>query len=154
MKRFDLHTHSIYSDGTYAPVELVCAAAEVGLSFIALTDHDCMDGVHEAVHAGEKYGLCVLAGVEFDCAWTHELHILGLGLDADNQALRDALSAARLRRKARNDKIFSQLALAGCNISPNLSNRSDSCTRLHIAVALKDAGYACSVRDAFERFLY
>lgn len=153
MARYDLHMHSNCSDGTLAPSELVYAAAEAGVQLMALTDHDGMDGVAEAQEAGPAAGVHVLAGVEFDCAWPHELHLLGLDLDAGNALLTEALAAARARRETRNDRILAQLKAAGYDIAPYLYSGGGSVTRLHIALALKDAGYADSVRDAFMRFL-
>jgi len=151
--KFDLHTHSYYSDGTCTPAELVRAAFATGCRLIALTDHDCMDGVDEAVRTGAAIGVQVLAGVEFDCAWTRELHILGLGLDVNNAALQDTLLRVRERREERNERIFRQLYHAGYDIKSSVSNSSGILTRLHIALALRNGGYATSVRDAFDRFL-
>ncbi|MDO4572872.1 MAG: PHP domain-containing protein, partial [Clostridia bacterium] len=152
-KRFDLHAHSNVSDGTFSPTALVQAAREAGLRLLALTDHDCVDGVGEARRAGEAAGVQILAGVEFDCAFEHELHMLGLGLDTGNPALIAALEAARERRAARNARILEQLDAAGCELRPHLSEGGGSLTRLHIALALRAAGYAASLREAFTRYL-
>ena len=64
MRIVDLHTHSTASDGQYAPEEVVRQAKERGLEVLALTDHDTLDGVEEAVRAGERLGLKVLRGIE------------------------------------------------------------------------------------------
>jgi hypothetical protein len=153
MKRFDLHTHSRYSDGTHTPTELVAAAAKAGISLLALTDHDTMNGTAEALQAGKNAGITVLAGVEFDCAWPQELHILGLGLDMEGPALLEALHAANLRREARNEAMILQLLDAGYDVRPYLGTSEGSLTRLHVALAMKDAGYVDSARAAFDTFL-
>lgn len=153
MMPFDLHTHSRYSDGTYSPAELVMEAAKSNIGLLALTDHDTMNGAAEAVEAGLRAGITVLAGVEFDCAWPQELHILGLGLDMENPALLAALHAAHERREARNKTMLRQLLDAGYDLGPYLGTCDGSVTRLHIALALKDAGWADSARAAFDAFL-
>ena len=64
--RFDLHIHSCHSDGTYTPAEIVRMAARARLSLVALSDHDCISGVQEAMAEGKKLGVPVLPGVELD----------------------------------------------------------------------------------------
>ena len=73
--RFDLHIHSAHSDGTYSPSEIVQFAVRGNLQLLALTDHDCISGVPEAMAAGRELGISVISGVEFDNEWHHELHI-------------------------------------------------------------------------------
>ena len=89
--RFDLHTHSIVSDGTVAPSEIVRTAARNGIKLLALTDHDNIMGVGEALEAGKECGLPVLPAVEMDNEWRHELHIIGLDVDPNNPTLLRAL---------------------------------------------------------------
>ena len=66
MQAFDLHTYSIYSDGTQTPAAIVRAAKEAGLAFVALTDHDTVMGVPEAMAEGARIGMRVVPGVEYD----------------------------------------------------------------------------------------
>ena len=75
----DLHTHSACSDGDRAPAALVESAAQSGVGLLALTDHDSVRGVPEAVAAGRRLGLPVVPGVEMSNEFPQELHILGLG---------------------------------------------------------------------------
>ncbi len=96
--RFDLHSHSSISDGTFTPAEMVRMAARAKLSLFAVTDHDCMDGVAQALQTGKEVGVPILPGMEIDTDWTFELHILGLGVDIENAALQEALEIARERR--------------------------------------------------------
>lgn len=155
MPRFDLHTHSYYSDGTYSPSELVCAAVEAGLALLAISDHDSIEGVAEAVAAGKRLGLRVLPAVEFDAEWRCELHLLGLGIDINNPALVSALETARERRMRRNAVIVQKLADAQVDITPSLASARDagSITKLHIALALVAEGYASHLREAFSKYL-
>ena len=83
----DLHTHSQASDGQYTPRELVGLAKAAGIQCLALTDHDTIDGVEEAVLAGQDAGITVLRGVEFGASEDRHLHILGLNLTSGCAAL-------------------------------------------------------------------
>ena len=82
MPFIDLHTHSNASDGTFAPAEVVRLAKAGGLKAFALTDHDTIDGLAEAMAAGEKFGIEVIPGVEVSARFPGgSMHILGLGID-------------------------------------------------------------------------
>lgn len=151
--RVDLHTHSICSDGDRTPAALVRCAADAGITLLALTDHDCMRGVPEAIDAGRKCGVSVVPGVEMDNEYDQELHILGLCVDIENAALRAALEAADARRTVRNARILQQLAETGIDLEPHLKPTEGMETRLHIALALVQGGFAESVPDAFARYL-
>mgnify|MGYP004730622081 CR=1 FL=1 len=103
MQAFDLHTHSIYSDGTQTPAAIVRAAKEAGLAFVALTDHDTVMGVPEAMAEGARIGMRVVPGVEYDIDYSVTMHILGLGIDPDAPEVKRTLaeSAVRLRGATR-----------------------------------------------------
>ncbi|HEV3033683.1 MAG TPA: PHP domain-containing protein [Solirubrobacteraceae bacterium] len=84
--RFDLQSHSTHSDGTLAAAEVVQRAADAGVELLALSDHDTISGVSEAIAAGERAGVRVVAAVEISAvdatsAVARELHILGYGID-------------------------------------------------------------------------
>ena len=82
----DFHVHSNMSDGTLSPTEVVKLAKEAGLTAIALTDHDTIDGVSEAIEAGKKYGVKVVPGIEISAEYKGgDLHILGLNVDYLNE---------------------------------------------------------------------
>jgi len=151
--RYDLHCHSNYSDGTSSPAQLVRMASRAKLRLLALTDHDSMDGVAEAVAEGIKLGLPVLPSVEMDNEWPHELHILGLDVDIRNPVLQRNLEIARQRREERNSIIFQKLEGSGVNPLPFLRRGAGSTTKLHIALALIEGGYAADIREAFLRYL-
>lgn len=151
--RFDLHTHSDHSDGTYAPAEIVRFAARGHIDLLALTDHDCISGVPEAMAAGKEEGVRVIPGVEFDNEWHHELHILGLDVDMDHPVLIRAMEVARERRDRRNEIILSRLDAAGIEVRSFMRTGQTATTKLHIAHAIIAAGYATEVREAFMKYL-
>ena len=151
--RFDLHTHSCISDGTATPSEIVRIAAKNGIKLLALTDHDNIMGIKEAVETGAACGVPVLPAVEMDNEWRHELHIIGLDVDPNNPMLIRALDIARERRERRNKIIYARLKEAGYDVQPLVGRPESVTTKLHIAHALIKAGYANDVRDAFTRYL-
>ncbi|MEA4938133.1 MAG: PHP domain-containing protein [Christensenella sp.] len=150
---FDLHLHSNCSDGFDAPARVVEQANECGVTLLALTDHDSICGVPEAMQAGERLGVRVLPAIEMDTDWPHELHILGLDIDIFEPGLVRALEQARTRRGLRNNEIAERLKRAGYDILPFLNGGTEVATRLNIAIALVEGGFAESTRDAFIRFL-
>ena len=151
--RFDLHTHSIVSDGTATPYEVVAHAARANCKLMALTDHDNIMGVQEAVEAGKTLGVPVLPAVEMDNEWHHELHIIGLDIDPNNPTLLRALEIARERREKRNKIIYSRLKEAGYDVQPLVGRPESTTTKLHIAHGLIKGGFANDVRDAFAKYL-
>ena len=151
--RFDLHTHSDHSDGTYTPTEIVHFAARGHIDLLALTDHDCISGVRSAMAAGKAEGVRVIPGVEFDNEYHHELHILGLDVDMDHPVLNRAMEVARERRDKRNEIILSRLDQAGIEVRPFMRTGQTATTKLHIAHAIIAAGYATEVREAFMKYL-
>jgi 3',5'-nucleoside bisphosphate phosphatase len=154
----DLHTHTTYSDGTLTPAELVEAAAARGLSALAVTDHDTVDGLPEALAAGERVGLRVVPGVEINCE--HEritMDVLGYFLaGAPNEELEAELAELRRYRDERNARILGRLAELGCPLTPEDLEEAaggGAVGRPHIGEAMVRRGYAESVPDAFKRFL-
>lgn len=151
--KFDLHMHSVCSDGTDRPAEVVCKARQAGVTLMALTDHDGVSGVLEAVEAGAPCGVTVLPAVEMDTEWPGEMHILGLDLNIDEPRFAAMLETARTRRVARNGVILDKLKAAGLDIGAHLTRPLSTTTRLHLALALVEAGFAGNVREAFDRYL-
>ena len=152
----DLHMHSTASDGAAAPTDLVQAAAAAGLSTIALTDHDTIDGVSEARSAGGRVGVEVIAGVELSAFEDErETHLLGLHL-SDIDRIADALAAFRHSRRIRAEQIVSVLNTLGIPITLDavLAEASGGAIgRPHIARALIAGGWARDSREAFDRYL-
>ncbi len=156
MDRIDLHTHTSYSDGSLSPRQLVQLAKERGLRAIAVTDHDTVAGVDEAVAAGEELGVEVVPGVEISAQYQPgTMHILGYYLNATNAELLKALKKLQQARAARNPKIIERLQALGLEITTRevLDLSGGQVGRPHIAKALVHRGYVTSIDEAFSRYL-
>ena len=161
----DLHTHTTRSDGVVAPATLVESAAAVGVRLLALTDHDTLAGYREVIAAGAvPAGLTLIPGVEINAIvtrdlglWEGELHILGFGMDPDDEAFEATLAAQRRRRRERFEKTVAQLRDLDLSIDDHILDVSgsddDALGRPTVARALIAAGYATTVEDAFRRLL-
>ncbi|MHB8534818.1 MAG: PHP domain-containing protein, partial [Sulfuricaulis sp.] len=109
-RRYDLHTHSLRSDGTLAPADLVARAHAAGIDVLALTDHDVTDGIAEARAAAAQLGIALIAGVEISVTWRNQtLHILGLKVDIANPVLQQGLARLREFRQWRAVEIGRRL---------------------------------------------
>ena len=150
---FDLHLHSSCSDGSDLPAQVVRSAAERGITMLALTDHDNVLGVPEAMAAAEQLGVRFLPSIEMDAEWPHEMHILGLDIDITEPRMKEALAVALRRRGERNAVIVEKLLQIGCDIRGTLSGEIGAATRLNIALALVAGGYAADTKDAFAKYL-
>ena len=91
MEYIDLHTHSNCSDGSMTPSELVEHASKCGLKAIALSDHDTVAGIDEALEAGAKYGVEIVPAIEFSVQSETETHILGFYIDYKCERIKEAL---------------------------------------------------------------
>jgi predicted metal-dependent phosphoesterase TrpH len=153
----DLHTHSIYSDGTATPKELVQMASALELSGLALTDHDTMEGCAQAVAAGRQYGVRVIPGLEISCIHgKFSLHILGYGVDPENPLLNNKLLHIQDGRQRRNRKILAKLADIGIEISKQELKTLSACGqtgRPHIARLLMAKQIVPDFGTAFRRYL-
>jgi predicted metal-dependent phosphoesterase TrpH len=161
----DLHTHSTRSDGVLDPAALVRAAAEAGVRLLALTDHDNLAGYREVVAAGAvPPEVTLIPGVEINAVvtrdlglWEGELHILGFGMDPDDEAFEATLAAQRGRRRERFERTVARLRELDLSIDDqvlDLSSTDDHALgRPTVARALIGAGHATSVEDAFGRLL-
>lgn len=150
---FDLHLHSSCSDGSDTPAQVVRAAAERGLTLIALTDHDNVLGVPEALAEAEQANVRLLPSIEMDAEWPHEMHILGLDIDIDEPRMKEALVLALKRRGERNREIADRLLKIGFDISDKMGVDLGAATRLNIALALVKGGYVASTKEAFSNYL-
>lgn len=154
----DLHTHSHYSDGTDAPADLMRLAYQEGLRIVALTDHDCTDGLAEArAAAAELRGLEVIPGIELSCEYTdREVHVLGYFLEIDNAPLQARLAELREARRTRADRILDRLDALGLALDRDRVREiagTGAFGRPHIARALMEAGHVESINEAFDRYL-
>ena len=110
----DLHNHSYYSDGLLSPIELVRLASKASCDLFSLTDHDTTDGIAEAKLEADKVGLNLINGVEISAFWRNmAIHIIGLGIDEDNDMLQTGLNFNKLLRKERAEKIALGLRRSG-----------------------------------------
>lgn len=157
MKYIDLHVHSTASDGTVSPSGLVSLAKERGLSAFALTDHDTVAGIPEAIKASADTGIEVVPGIEISTVWSEtEVHVLGLYIDYESAELLDFLDAAAKKRRERNEKILKAFQDDGFSLTwEDLTgeNADSTVTRAHFARALMEKGYIASVQEAFEKYL-
>jgi len=152
----DLHTHTTASDGTLTPRELVSLAVEIGLSAIAITDHDTVGGVEEALSEGRKLGLEVIPGIEISAEFEREMHILGYYIDYCSPILQESLQRLQEFRKRRNPQIVEKLRQLGFLITIEEVEREaggEIIGRPHIAKALVRKGYVKSIQEAFEYYL-
>lgn len=154
----DLHLHSTASDGILPPAQVVEAARAAGLSVIALTDHDTVAGVHEAVLAGDRLGVRVIRGVELSAhedTSGKEVHVLGLHVTRLD-ALERELIDLREKRNERARLIVRRLCDIGVPITLEqvLAQSSGGAVgRPHIARALIQCGAVADQREAFDRYL-
>lgn len=157
MKRIDLHTHSLCSDGAQAPADVVRSAKEAGLSAIALSDHDCISGVQEAMDTGKALGVEVIPAVELSAQSDTELHILGYFVDIHNKKLQDTMRYALQVRDERQEETCRKLNEQGFSITMEEARAeahgNPVLCRAHFAQIMVRKGYAESVKDAFNRFL-
>jgi predicted metal-dependent phosphoesterase TrpH len=156
--RADLHTHSTYSDGRLTPTELVERAVSRGLEVLALTDHDCTDGIAEALRAVQKHpGLLFIPGVELSTDVPHEeVHVLGYFLDWQNRRFQGRLDRLRRSRLERGQKMLAKLKRLGIEISWHRVQElagDGAVGRPHIALAMMEAGHISSLEEAFDRYL-
>ena len=152
----DLHTHSTASDGTVAPEAAIEAAERCGLTALALTDHDTIDGVTAARAAGERLGVRIIAGVELSAFHDgHEVHLLALHL-THLEGLERRLSELRTMRYARAQKIVDKLNALGVPLTLDevlQQSNGGAVGRPHVARALIARGVVPDFREAFTRYL-
>ena len=154
----DLHSHSVVSDGTLSPAELAARAHAQGVELWALTDHDETGGLAEARAAAAALGMGFLTGVEVSVSFAGEtVHIVGLGFDADDSALRQGLQATRGGRRQRAQAMADGLAGAGIEGAFEGALRyvsnPDLISRTHFARFLVDSGMCSDTYEVFRRFL-
>lgn len=153
----DLHVHSTASDGTYTPTELVAYAIEKKLTAFALTDHDTIAGLDEAIHAASNSSLEVIPGIEFSTEYNgKDIHIVGLDIDYKNPFFVETLAQFIDSRNNRNEKMCQLLNNMGMKISlSELSERfPDSViTRAHFARFLLEHNYIPKIETAFEKYI-
>ncbi len=153
----DLHMHSIFSDGTCTPEELIALGVEAGLRGMALTDHDTTDGVARFLEAARAVGMPAVSGVEVSADVSlGTMHILGYGMDPAHAELIQHLRWIRDGRNERNREIIHKLNQLGMRILyEDVAKHAgaDVVARPHFARALIEKGYVRDKQEAFDRFL-
>ncbi len=163
MKAVDLHVHSNKSDGTFAPSQLVDYALEKGLSAFALTDHDTVDGLQEAISYADKLREEnplvpeVIPGIELSTEYQgKDIHIVGLYIDYTSQIFTDTLKEFVASRDNRNRKMCKLLAEHEIDITyEKLIEEFPDCviTRAHYARYMLNHGYIKSMTEAFDKYI-
>lgn len=153
----DLHCHSTASDGVLPPAEVVAEAAAIGLSAVALTDHDTTAGLDEARAAGRDLGIEVVGGCEFSVGveWG-EMHLLGYFIEPGDRDIEEFLTAARADRSRRARDMVSKLVGLGLAISyEDVARESGggAVGRPHVARALFQRGHVHTIQQAFDRYI-
>ncbi len=154
----DLHTHTTFSDGSLTPAQLVEAAAAMGLTAVAVTDHDTVDGLPEALAAGERLGIAVVPGVEINLEHDRvTMDMLGYFLGGcPTDELKEELAELRAYRDERNARMLERLAGIGMPLDLQdlaAAAENGAVGRPHIGEALMRRGYVSSISEAFELYL-
>ena len=156
-KLIDLHVHSDCSDGTCSPEELVELAKQKGLSAFALTDHDTTEGVARARHAAEGTEVCVIPGIEFSTSYEkRDVHVLGLGIDPEDEYFQENLDRFRNSRDRRNEEMIRKMQEHGISITQEEVEKlfpDAVITRAHFARFLVEKKFVGSTNEAFDRYL-
>lgn len=155
----DLHTHSIFSDGTATPEELIALAEEKGLTAVALTDHNCVDGLPRFLAAAKGSPVTAVPGIEFSTGWQEgELHILALFVRPEDYDKVRTIAAEPDRLKRESNLALAQaLNDGGYRIdyaAMEAATPNGRVNRAQFAAALLEAGYVASIQEAFDRLLH
>ncbi len=154
----DLHTHTTASDGSLSPEELISLAREIGLSGIAVTDHDTTDGVAPARAEAERIGMLFVPGIEISAEYTEHgtMHILGYFIDEKNGYFEETLLFLKESRRERNPKMITLLNEAGVDITMDdvvEEAGGGQVGRPHFARAMIRKGFCASTSEAFDKYI-
>ena len=157
MSRIDLHLHTTHSDGSLSPTAVLQLAHTAKVTALAITDHDNVTGIPEAIAAGAERGIEIIPGVEISsCMGNSELHLLGYCIDWQDSELNRRLATLRESRHTRNPQIIERLRALGLDVTYEEVRAlagTDAVGRPHIARLLMDKKYVTSAKDAFDRYL-
>ncbi len=158
MELCDLHAHSVFSDGTNTPAELIALAREAGLRAVALTDHNNIGGLEAFVAAAEGTSVQAVPGIEFSTDYEGtELHILGLWIRPEYyKDITERMDAIRIRKEQANRALVQRLCDAGYDLdyeAMRAATPDGYINRAHMGAQLTERGYTASVQEAFSRLL-
>ena len=154
----DLHCHSVVSDGTLTPEALAERAKTNGVELWALTDHDEISGQHRAAAAARAQGMAYLTGTEISVTFAGEtVHIVGLGFDADDAALKQGLHNTRNGREQRAREMSDSLARVGIHDAfegaLKFVGNPELISRTHFARHLVESGVCKETSEVFRKYL-
>ena len=154
-KKRDLHIHTCYSDGACTPEEIVKKYKDGGYDEISVTDHDTLEGIGDVMAAAKCAGLKVVPGIEMATANAEgiEMHILGYGMDTENEELNKRLLVMSAAREERNEALISYLAAHGCPLTHEdlmIGKRGHYIGKPDFGRALVRKGYLAKLTDAFK----
>lgn len=155
----DLHSHTTASDGLNSPSEIVEFAKKANLAAIAITDHDSVSGVEEAVHKANELGIEVIPGIEMSTVENNqEIHILGYLINHKNEHFLDSLSELLIVRDKRNEMMIAKLNELGIEITMDevaakIRREGANVGRPHIGEVLIDKGIVKTMEEAFDNYL-
>lgn len=153
----DLHCHSYYSDGSYSPQNLVNKAIAAGISLLALTDHDTVEGIEELRNSSELSNLTIINGIELSTRWKkYDIHILGLNINITNNDLMELITQqnnSRLERSYRIADCITQLGIDDVIGKARVIAGHDRLARPHFAQLLVNEGKVHDRQTAFKRYL-
>lgn len=158
---YDMHIHTIASDGVLKPEEIFKIASEKGLKGLAITDHDTVEAIEDCLSLREKYDLDFIPGIELSTDYNGaEIHILGYYLDYTNKELLELLKSFQIERLLRIHKMLEKLNKLGYKITfeeiqleSEKTSENNSIGRPHLARALIKKGYFRNINDVFEKLL-
>jgi predicted metal-dependent phosphoesterase TrpH len=158
LDNFDLHNHSTFSDGMLTPTQLLELGAQAGVTAMALTDHDTVDGLEEAAVAARQLGIRLIEGVEISVSWGETtVHVLGLNLDSGSAGLREGLQSVRAGRLGRAKRMASALESLGMPGALDgalaLAGSEAQVSRTHFARYLSERGMVKNTQAAFDKYL-
>jgi len=156
-KKIDLHVHTRASDGTYSPKEIIDYAIKNNISSLAITDHDTVAGLPEAMEYARKIGFDLVPGIEFGLDYnTGSFHLIGLFVDYCNSALIEATERLKKSRMIRVVKMIELLKCEGCNICiEEIEEEAMGAAvgKPHIARIMIKKGYAKDMTFIFKNFM-
>ena len=157
MELIDLHVHSNASDGTLTPAAVVALAVEKELTAIALTDHDTIAGIPQAIEAARGLPIEIIPGIELSCRYEgDEIHVLGLYVNPDDPAFLRETDRLLILREKRNDEMIRRFSEDGMVLTREeltAGNPDTVITRAHFARVLMEKGYVSSMDQAFKKYL-
>lgn len=156
--KFDLHVHTTASDGSMNSKQIVAEAKRIGLTTMAITDHDTIGNVKECIEEGRKNGIRIIPGIEMSAEIDKgKMHILGYGIDPDNEEFNIEMKKLRDGRETRNNTIIERLKEL-YNVEISIEDvkkhaKGETIAKPHIAAAIVEKGYCPDVKTTFAKIL-